>query len=118
MSFRSHVRFGLVACIAGASALPSLAAAQDRARPGPVWNARDDAHGPDHRTDGERRPSPDRMFARIDVNHDGSISRSEFMTFHTQRMAMREGHGVRPGVAWGHGGNAGRRPFPMEARPH
>lgn len=68
--------------------------------------------------DGEGPPSPDRMFARIDANHDGSISRSEFMTFHAQRMAMRERRGAGPGAAWGRGGDAGRRPFPMEAPPH
>lgn len=67
-------------------------------------------HGPD----GERgrgpgrgmgRPDPARMFAMMDVNRDGSISRAEFDGFHAKMMRM---HGR--GGPGGRGGPEGRGP--------
>lgn len=96
-------------------------------------------HGPDHRGSreggpmggfgGMGRPSPERMFERMDANRDGSVSRAEFQAFHTRMRAMRESRGGmgqgmdrRPGAGgdWnrrdGRQVDPGAHPYPKPTR--
>lgn len=56
-----------------------------------------------------RRPDPARMFDRIDANHDGVVSRAEFMAAH-QRMEERREMRRESRGGWGADRPQGRTP--------
>lgn len=49
----------------------------------------DEAPSYEGRALARRTPSPDRMFDRMDANHDGSISRTEFASAHGRMIERR-----------------------------
>jgi len=93
----SALAIALVAMCAGVVSVP--AAAQQRqqtARPAPPpqggqgqqgqgggWG-----RGPGGPGMGMGPPSPERMFAEMDANHDGAISKAEFTAFHARHHPM------------------------------
>ena len=85
--------FAMLAAFAGGGA-----SAQDREHSRMRPMAGDGPHGGPE-GDGVRRgpPPPERMFAMLDANRDGVVSRAEFMAFHASR------HGPGPGGPRGEG---------------
>lgn len=91
----------------------AMAAAAALAQTGPADVRRDPPRPGMERPEGRGpmggRPDPARMFDRIDANHDGVVSRAEFMAAHQrmeQRREMRrEGRG-----GWGADRPQGRPP--------
>jgi hypothetical protein len=93
----------IVLALAALSAVPATAASpSEPGGPAPQGMV----HAGDHRGPGGPggpggMPSPERMFAMMDANHDGVISRGEFLEAH-RRMMERHGdggerHGPPPG---------------------
>lgn len=101
---------GIAQAAGPAPGTPSGDLGQERQRP-------DDAmRGPGHGMKGPgagMRMDPARMFDRIDANHDGSVSRAEFMTAHQQMMQHRGNGrgGPRPDARGDDDRRSGRTPL-------